>query len=386
MDSNHNKQKKRHISEEDGQRIIELLPSHTMSKIAEELGFSLSGISRFVKRNHLNYLVGSSEGIAPENQKNQNTRMNQKQGKRPFANNPEAQTKLAECAKIMKTTELAKYFDCTVTSINRWCNKLGIEPYHAPSTSFTERENDLIRQYAETKTTREIAELMLYPYHAIVKQCRELGVKPVKHSCWAVSNLMNDPERINTIREMAQSKSIYQIANKLHTSPQTIQMVCKRLGIDLEKKAFHWTDELTQRLIEMAPTMTSTDIAEALGCCRASVTQKARSLNIACKRAPVTTVPKGTPWTEAEKDVLREHFAEMGSFVSELLPGRSPASCLRAAHSLGLYTNPKGWTDEEIRILRENYPHMGQAVASLLPGRSPLACQTVAHKYHIRRR
>ena len=197
---------------------------------------------------------------------------------------------------------------------------------------------------------------------------------------------MNDPERVNAIREMAKSKSIYQIADELHASPRTIRIVCERLDIALEKKAFHWNDEMTQRLIEMAPAMTSTDIAEALGCCRASVTQKARSLNISCKRTPITTGPKGTPWTEVEKDVLREHFAEMGSFVSELLPGRSPESCLRAAHRLGLYTNPKGWTEDEIRILRENYPHMGQAISSLLPGRTPDACQTVAHKYHIRRR
>ena len=386
MDSNNNKQKIRHISDEEGQRIIELLPSHTMSEIAEELGFSLSGISRFVKRKNLNYLVGSEEDAAPEDGENRTSRMNPRRGKRAFANRPEAQAELAEYAKTMTTTELAKYFDCTVSSINRWCNKLGINPYQVPSTSFTERENDLIRQYAATKTLWEIADLMSYPYHVIVNQCKKLGIEPVKDPYRVIRKLMNDTERVNAIREMAKSKSIYQIADELHASPRTIHIVCERLDIALEKKAFHWNDEMTQRLIEMAPTMTSTDIAEALGCCRASVTQKARSLNISCKRTPITTVPKGTPWTKAEKDVLREHFIEMGSFVSELLPGRSPASCLRVAHRMGLYINPKSWTEDEIRILRENYPHMGQAVSSLLPGRTPDACQTVAHKYHIRRR
>ena len=384
MDSN-NKQKIRHISDEEGQRIIELLPSHTMAEIAEELGFSLSGISRFVKRNHLNYLVGS-EDAAPEDGENRTTRMNPRRGMRVFANRPEAQAELAECAKTMKATELAKYFDCTVSSINRWCNKLGINPYQEPSTSFTERENDLIRQYAATKTLWEIADLMSYPYHVIVNQCKKLGIEPVKDHYRATRKLMNDPERVNAIREMAKSKSIYQIADELHASPRTIRIVCERLDIALEKKAFHWNDEMTQRLIEMAPAMTSTDIAEALGCCRASVTQKARSLNISCKRAPLTGGQKGKPWTEAEKDVLREHFAEMGGFVSELLPGRTPASCFRAAHLLGLYTNPKGWTEEEVRILKENYPHMGKAVSSLLPGRTPGACQTAAHKCHIQHR
>ena len=384
MDSN-NKQKRRHISDEEGQRIIELLPSHTMSEIAEELGFTLSGISRFVKRNHLNYLIGSA--AVPEGGENRTVRMNQRQGKMVFANRPEAQAALVECAKSMTTTELAKYFDCTTNSVVLWCKKLGIEPYQAPPPSFTERENDLIHQYAETKTTREIADLMAYPHQAIVKQCRKLGVKPVTPPPYrAVRNLMNDQERVNAIREMAKSKSICKIAHELHSSPQTIKIVCERLNIDLEKKAFRWNDELTQQLIEMAPTMTSADIAEALGCCSASVTQKARSLNISCKRAPLTGGQKGKPWTEAEKDVLREHFAEMGGFVSELLPGRTPASCFRAAHLLGLYTNPKGWTEEEVRILKENYPHMGKAVSSLLPGRTPGACQTAAHKCHIQHR
>ena len=386
MDST-NKQKRRYISDEEGQRIIELLPSHTMSEIAGELGFTLSGISRFVKRNHLNYLIGSA--AVPEGGENRTVRMNQRQGKMVFANRPEAQAALVECAKSMTTTELAKYFGCAVSSVVHWCNKLGIEPYKSPSTSFTERENDLIRQYAVTKTTREIADLMLYPYQAIVKQCKKLGVepvKPVKTPYLAALNMINDPERINTIREMAKCKSIYQIAHELHSSPQTIKIVCERLDINIEKKAFHWNDELTQQLIEMAPTMTSADIAESLGCCRSSIIQKARSLNISCKRAPITGGQEGTPWTEAEKDVLREHFSEMGGFVSELLPGRTPSSCLRVAHRLGLYTAPKGWTEEEIRNLRENYPHMGKAVSSLLPGRTPDACQTAAHKYHIHRR
>ena len=381
MDSN-NKQKRRHISDEDGQRIIELLSSHTMSEIAEELGFTLSGISRFVKRNHLNYLIGSA--VVPEGSENRTARMMRM--KRTFANKPEAQAELVECAKSMTTTELAKYFDCSVNSVVRWCNRLSIEPYQAPPPSFTERENDLIRQYAATKTLWEIADLMSYPYHVIVNQCKKLGIEPVKDPYRVIRKLMNDTERVNAIREMAKSKSIYQIADELHASPRTIHIVCEQLDIALEKKAFHWNDEMTQRLIEMAPAMTSTDIAEALGCCRASVTQKARSLNISCKRTPITTGPKGTPWTEAEKDVLREHFAEMGGFVSELLPGRTPASCFRAAHLLGLYTNPKGWTEEEVRILKENYPHMGKAVSSLLPGRTPGACQTAAHKCHIQHR
>ena len=97
MDSN-NKQKRRHISDEEGQRIIELLPSHTMSEIAEELGFTLSGISRFVKRNHLNYLIGSA--AVPEGGENRTVRMNQRQGKMVFANRPEAQAALVECANL----------------------------------------------------------------------------------------------------------------------------------------------------------------------------------------------------------------------------------------------------------------------------------------------
>lgn len=110
-------------------------------------------------------------------------------------------------------------------------------------------------------------------------------------------------------------------------------------------------------------------IAEYLGRSPISVRAAARSLGRSRKNS--------SPWTEAEKDIVRAHYAKGVRYVSALLPGRSSAMIGWIAQTLGVGSG-RGWSREEEHILATFYPEQGAAVARQLPGRTPDAVKLKA--------
>lgn len=95
---------------------------------------------------------------------------------------------------------------------------------------------------------------------------------------------------------------------------------------------------------------------------------------------------KRVPWTEQEDDVLRIYYADMGSKIITLLPGRTLRACYRRAWQLGLTQEPLHWTKNEDIILQAHYADMGPQITAFLPNRTWDACRTRAHQLELTQR
>lgn len=106
-------------------------------------------------------------------------------------------------------------------------------------------------------------------------------------------------------------------------------------------------------------------------------------------------------WTEAERDIVRRHYADASAKdLLAMLPGRTAGAIGAMAARLGV---PKAreamarirhetegcgelWTEEELRLLRECYADTGsRELMAMLPGRTYGAISEMARKMGIRK-
>lgn len=85
---------------------------------------------------------------------------------------------------------------------------------------------------------------------------------------------------------------------------------------------------------------------------------------------PVILPPGGRLWTDAEEDLLREHYLKRGpAWCAERLR-RTEASVCKRAEKLRLYRHSRRWTPEEDTILRREWGEVGERhLRAILPGR-----------------
>lgn len=85
-------------------------------------------------------------------------------------------------------------------------------------------------------------------------------------------------------------------------------------------------------------------------------------------------------WSDTELEILKSHYPDMGKDVTQLLPGRTTATCQRKASELGLSIRGHYWSEEEDAILKEYYPREGKRVSQRLPNRGEASCDHRARK------
>ncbi len=115
--------------------------------------------------------------------------------------------------------------------------------------------------------------------------------------------------------------------------------------------------------------METSEIAEHLGRTPASVMSTACNLRVQVK--------KNEPWTEAEKEIVRDYYAKGSDHVMARLPGRTRKTINWMAKKLGIVSG-RSWTRKEVSLLKKYYPVRGTAVADLLPGRTQEAVKIKA--------
>ena len=98
-------------------------------------------------------------------------------------------------------------------------------------------------------------------------------------------------------------------------------------------------------------------------------------------------------WTFEEDGIIKEYYPKEGMAVLKRLPGRTRAQLLGHVYYLGLYyadhkprevrMEHKSWTEAELDILREHFPIEGLAVSGRLPGRTKNAISMKACELKI---
>lgn len=95
---------------------------------------------------------------------------------------------------------------------------------------------------------------------------------------------------------------------------------------------------------------------------------------------------RSAPWSEAEMDIIREHYAQgtEARSLTQLLPGRSISAIFSMAEALGVQSG-RFWREDELRILKAEYPVRGTAVTRLLPGRNRVAVRLMAKRLGLKK-
>ena len=95
---------------------------------------------------------------------------------------------------------------------------------------------------------------------------------------------------------------------------------------------------------------------------------------------------KSAPWSEAEMDIIREHYARgtEARSLTELLPGRSARAIFSRAEALGVLSG-RFWRDAELDILKSDYPRVGTAVTDRLPGRNVESVTIMANRLGLKK-
>ncbi|RQM36359.1 hypothetical protein EB241_20860 [Erwinia psidii] len=83
---------------------------------------------------------------------------------------------------------------------------------------------------------------------------------------------------------------------------------------------------------------------------------------------------KSAPWSEAEMDIIRDHYARGAEArsLSQQLPGRSINALFSMAETMGVRSG-RFWREEELGILKADYPRVGTAVTEHLPRRNVMS-------------
>lgn len=102
--------------------------------------------------------------------------------------------------------------------------------------------------------------------------------------------------------------------------------------------------------------------------------------NLGCRKM------KSAPWSEAEMDIIREHYARgtEAKALTQLLPGRSINAIFSMAETLGAQSG-RFWREEELDILKADYPRVGTAITERLPGRNAVSVRIMAQRLGLKK-
>jgi hypothetical protein len=95
---------------------------------------------------------------------------------------------------------------------------------------------------------------------------------------------------------------------------------------------------------------------------------------------------KSAPWSEAEMDIIRDHYARgtEARSLAPLLPGRSISAIFSMAETLGVQSG-RFWREAELDILKAEYPRVGTAVTERLPGRNAMSVKIMARRLGLKK-
>lgn len=115
------------------------------------------------------------------------------------------------------------------------------------------------------------------------------------------------------------------------------------------------------------------EIASTLGRTAVAVRLTAQKLNV--------VQPHTASWTEEEKNILRTHYARGDGIVAvgKLLPTRTRQTIFIMAAKMGI-TSARTWSGHEVQILKKHYALLGTKVANQLPGRTSEAVKIKANE------
>lgn len=251
--------------------------------------------------------------------------------------------KLRAAAKTSTREELAKKFHTSVGQISRIAYINNIDLIDS-RVFWTPEKLEILMDYIDTQTDiKIIAEKMNTSTSTIKNKLQKLGIDYKKDSKYWTD------EEITLLEELAKTKTIEEIEELIPGKKRhQIMGKARKLGIKLQKKPSRkWTDDDTDRLIELSSNHSINEIAQILNYSYDEVCKKAKELNIAVK----ITYKK---WTSEEIEQLK--IESSTKTINELatLFARSTQSIGSKLRELGISAvkSPCLWSDDDIERLK----------------------------------
>lgn len=152
-------------------------------------------------------------------------------------------------------------------------------------------------------------------------------------------------EKVDELRNIWNTKSLYKIATDFHTTEENIREKAREIGLE-EYKSNRWTKEEEDLLRDYSKKYVTKTIAKKLGRSYLAVQKKAVKLGIELHST-------SDPWKKWMIDYLRDNINKKPIGQIESMLGLSYYSILTKCKELGIEYIKESWTEEEIEILRE---------------------------------
>lgn len=152
-------------------------------------------------------------------------------------------------------------------------------------------------------------------------------------------------DKIEELKKLWNTTSLYKIAAYFHTTEETITKKAEDLNLP-SYKSNRWTKEEESLLREYAPKYITKTIAKKLGRSILSVQKKAIKLGIELHG-------EKDPWKKWMIDYLKDNINKKPIGEIQNMLGLSYRRILTKCNELGIEYIKESWTDEEIAILRK---------------------------------
>ena len=360
---------------EEEEKLKELAPKHYISEIAKLLNRTESSIINKAKKLGINYTISGriftndeleyikkNWGIISVSEiarkLNANRSMIEKQAdilnlsKAEHSNKKWTDKKIKKLKKLANNktiTELASIFKTTNNAISYVASKNNIKLINS-NVHWSKEDICCLKEYAKTMDLSEITKKMNKSAYSIRSQAKRQNIKIMTNKNYA--NSIWTDENSKQLKELvSQGKNIIEIVKIMNKKDCTLLRKAKELEIKIQNDYKEWTEEDTNKLIELSKTKTISELVLELERLSQSIYDKARSLGI-------NIISDCKKWTEEDYEKLKYLVMiekRTTKEISEIM-GRTEESINKKIYKQGLKNqtgDKKLWTEEEEIMLSD---------------------------------
>ena len=243
-------------------------------------------------------------------------------------------------------TEIARNLKITIGVLNRYKKELNL-PNTGQQVKWTEDVIAKIRKDAKTMNRNELATKYKTSVQQISRIAELNNIKLINSRIFWTEELINELKKC-----LKEGLDVFEIAKKMDISTAKVRNQVNVIkngetNQSNQRRNSVWSKQEVDKLIELAATHTSKEIARGLGKKTSQVSSKARKLGI--------NIKKEECWSSEDIESLLNLYKENEVNVLIDILQKSESSIREKAQELGItlkYKPPVRWTKEEENLLK----------------------------------
>lgn len=252
--------------------------------------------------------------------------------------------KVKEDAKTKTIKQLAKKYNTSKGQISKLAYEHNFKLIDSKKIWNEKLDAELTSYVNQKLTIQEISVKMGIKANTVRQRIKELGLSDKKVVNKKVVWTEDD---VKKLKELANKKTISEIAIILNKTKEQVKAKAQRLGIPLTEGR-HWTEDETKELINLHGKYEMRIIAKKMNRSENTIRKKAKELGLSLK------YEEHKRWMKEEELLLTEYLQQYTIEETAFLLERSVSSVNAKAKSLGLsfITDSRYWKKEEVETLK----------------------------------